>query len=163
MLFLLDKIKSFDKTNKTAENAHLVLKMCFEKLTERVKMSRYVFILKSSIEERNGMINHYRLSSASTLQEAHENLLFWAKKEDSHGLVQNRVIELAIPEDEYAKFLEGRSGTYCSAEDIDNFCKLNDMYKQAALKFMPPVVASPAPREESKTDDSTIIVQAAIV
>jgi hypothetical protein len=120
-------------------------------------MSLYVFILKSTIEERRGRSMSYMLSSATTIEKTRENSSYWADKEDALGRIE--IVKLAIPVDEYEKFREQQNentgmGTYCSSETIAAFKKLNDKYQQESLKLIAPASGSAA-GEVSKTAGST--------
>ena len=113
-------------------------------------MSLYVYIVNSDLAKGNGKKNHYILSYSLTLYEAQTYLLYTARKEKSNGGLENRIIELAIPEDKFEEFRR-KLDIYCSAKDIEAFIKLNDKYKQDGLKFMPPAPAEEGKKEESKS------------
>ena len=107
-------------------------------------MSLFVSILKYP----NRGTRCYALSCASTKDRTVADSTFWVKKNASQdgGVVDVRIVELAIPEDKYREFCKTLS-TYDTIEKINAFHTLNDKYKQEALKLMPPAAgakASPA-------------------
>ena len=122
-------------------------------------MSRFVFILKYP----NLGTRCYALSYAVTKDKAVADSTFWVKKIASQGdgVVDVRIVQLAIPEEKYREFMKD-SDTFCTKETISAFDALNDKYKQEAIKLMPPVAvakASPAVgiKEDFKSGPQTSI------
>lgn len=98
-------------------------------------MAKYVYIIKSTIR------NDYMLSSKPLEKvDADTYFPYWAIREKSVGNPENRIIELAMPEDKYITF-RSQYDMRLSKKDIDAFLELNKQYKQAGLKFMPPATS----------------------
>lgn len=103
-------------------------------------MPYYIAVVKNTTHETNG-IPCYMLSEPLSLDQAKANIEFWSVHEGTHGDSENRVIEIAIPVAQYKVFRDARNA-YLDKETIDLIFDLNEMYKQARLKFMKPVTAA---------------------